>query len=195
MKNIVNYDNYRIENVSEVENFDTEHFYAVDEGFLSWFTSMFKKIGAWFLKPDKLQKSVEATVTDMGDNFKHYYPKTSKPNETIYVLMGDGKDKGNNFTMALTKMASLPDDSGLFQITGTTSISMLKSLVNSDKNGLLTKNSVMAMIPKEGMEKGKPTTMKILKNIIPNGLNYTTKSFVMGVASGVNVDKKMSLLK
>jgi hypothetical protein len=91
----------------------------------------------------------------------------------------------------MTKLADLPDGSGLFQITGSSSPQMIKALSGSDKIEELAKNSVMAMISPMGLEKGKVATMKLLKNILPGGKDYITKTFVQGVVPMTAVEANM----
>jgi endonuclease III-like uncharacterized protein len=92
-------------------------------------------------------------------------------------------------------MADLPDGSGIFQISGTTSPEMLKALAGSDKIEDLSKNSVMAIIAPAGFEKGKPATMRLLKNIVPGGKDYVTKSVMVGAVSEIEVEKTLAKVK
>jgi hypothetical protein len=111
------------------------------------------------------------------------------------VVMGDGKNSALDFNIAFTKVADLPDGSGLFQIAGTTSKEMLQALVKSDKIEELAKNSVMAMIAPAGFEKGKIATMKLLKNVLPAGKDYVTKALVQGTVPKTEVDKTLLKIK
>jgi hypothetical protein len=110
------------------------------------------------------------------------------------VIMGDGKNSATDFSIGFSKLADLPDGSGLFQITGTTSPEMLKALTGTDKNEDLTKENVMALISPNGFEKGKVATMRLLKNITP-GKDYVTKSLVLGAVPVLDVEKKLTNLK
>jgi len=168
---------------------------AVNEGLFDKLSSMFAKFPTLFKDKEKLTKSVEATVTEAGDTGKKFIPKSVKENETYIVVMGDGKSAATDFSIAFTKLADLPDGSGLFQISGTTSPEMLKALVGSDKIEDLAKNNVMAMISPTGLEKGKVATMRILKNVMPGGKDYVTKSVMVGAVPQTAVDKTLAKVK
>ena len=159
----------------------------VDEGLFDKLTGMFSKVTSLFKDPQKMQSSVDTTMDQLGDKTKKFAPKQAKVNESYIVQMGDPTKPETKFTMALTKLADLPDGSGLFQITGTTSKEMMKALVNSENVEDLTKNSVMAMISANGFEKGKTATMKLLNNVIPGGKDYITKTMVTGVVPSTAV--------
>lgn len=166
----------------------------VNEGLFDKLASMFSKVTSYFKEPDKLKKGVDATLTQEGDKAKKFIPKAVKANETYMVVMGDGKNSAADFSIAFTKLADLPDGSGLFQISGTTSTEMLKALTGTENVEDLAKNNVMAMISANGFEKGKVATMRLLKNITP-GKDYVTKSLVQGAVSGLAVEKTMTKIK
>jgi len=165
---------------------------TINESLFDKLTSMFTKLGNLFKDPGKIEKAVEATVIEAGDKAKKLIPKDIKPNETVMVVMGDGKNSDNDFSTAFTKLAELPDGSSLFQISGTSSPEMLKALAGSDKQEDLSEKSVMAIISNNGLEKGRPATMKLLKNVIPDGKDYVTNSLVMGAVPEVEVQKTLS---
>ena len=167
----------------------------VNEGLFDKLGSMFSKFTDLFKKPEDLNKSIQAAVTEAGDKAKKFFPKPVKINDTIMITMSDGKDNTLDFSIAFTKLCDLPDGSGLFQITGTTSPTMLKALTGSDKEGDLTKNTVMAMISSQGFQKGEPATMKILKNVFPNGQDYITKSLFTGAVPDSDVEKILAKSK
>lgn len=171
------------------ENFEEEEHQEINEGLFDKLFSWMTKIGAMFKNPQTIQKSVEATIVSAGQGaMQNFDPKTVGVKETYFIMMGDGKDSKTNFSMSLTKLADL-DDSGLFQITGTTNPEMLKSLTGSNAIEDLTKNNIMAIVSKQSFIKGKPITIKILKNIMPNGKDYVSNFLVTGIASGVQVEK------
>jgi len=167
----------------------------VDEGLFDKLTGMFSKISNMFKDPQKMQSSVDATIDQLGEKTKKFTPKQAKMNESFIVQMGDPAKPETKFNMALTKLADLTDGSGLFQITGTTSKEMMKSLVNSENVEDLAKNSVMAMIAPNGLEKGKPATMKLLKNIIPGGKDYITQTMVSGIVPSTAVEANAAKIK
>jgi len=164
---------------------------SLNEGIFDKLFSAFSRIGNFFKSPDTLKKSVETAVTNAGDKSKKFIPKTVKNNETVMVMMGDGKDSALDFTISFTKLADMADGSGLFQISGSTSPAMLKALIGTEKNEDLAKNVVLAIVGVNGMEKGKPVTMKIFKNMLPGGKDYVTKTLMMGYSTSVEVEKVM----
>ena len=167
----------------------------VNEGLFDKLGSMFSKLTELFKNPEKLIKSVQASVTEAGDKAKKFLPKPVKINDTVLITMGDGKNSALDFSIAFTKICDLPDGSGLFQITGTTSPTMLKALAGSNKEEDLTKNTVMAMISPQGFQKGEPATMKLLKNVLPNGQDYITKSLFTGAVPDADVEKMLVKVK
>ena len=161
----------------------------LSEGVFTKLASLFTKMGTLFANPAKLEKSVETTADQLGEaKTKKFIPKQGKPNESFIVQMGDPKKPETKYTMSLTKMADLPDGSGIFQISGSTSKEMLKVLTGGDKQEGLAKNNVMAILPANGLEKGKFATMRILKNVIPGDKDYVTKVPVISIVPGAQVE-------
>ena len=162
----------------------------INEGLFDKLFIWMNEIGAMFKNPDTIQKSVESVVTDAGQSSpKNLVPKNVAIKETYFIIMGDGKDSKTNFSLSITKMADLFDGSGLFSITGTTNPAMLKALVGSDNIIDLNKNSVMAIVSKDSFIKGKPITIKILKNMLPGGKDYVSEFQVTGIAPGTSVQE------
>jgi hypothetical protein len=177
------------ENLNEVED-------NVNEGLFDKLFSWMGKIGQMFAKPEAVQKSVESTITTAAlASPKALIPKSIAIKETYFVMMGDGKNAATNFSLSLTKMSDLPDGNGLFQITGTTNPEMLKALTGSIKVEDLVKNTVMAIVTPASFLKGKPITIKILKNIMPQGKDYVSKFLVTGIAPGTAVEKAFNNTK
>ncbi len=169
---------------------------TMNEGLFDKLIGMFSRITGLFKDPAKLDKSIESTMDQLGEGkTKKFIPKQAKPNESFIVQMGDPKKPESRYTMALTKLADLPDGSGLFQITGTTSKEMLKALTGSEKLEDLGKNSIRAMMPVGGIEKGKVITMKLLKNVIPGGKDYITKVPVIGTVPSKDVEMNITKTK
>lgn len=165
----------------------------LNEGLFDKLAGMFSKITNLFKDPAKLDKGIESTMDQLGEGkTKKFIPKQAKASESFIVQMGDAKKPETKYSMSLTKLADLPDGSGLFQITGTTSKEMLKSLAGTDKIEDLAKNNVMAMISANGLEKGKMATMKLLKSVIPGGKDYVTKVPVMGIVPGKDVEMNIA---
>jgi hypothetical protein len=186
-----------MKNLKTFESFsekDEIALHTINEGLFDKLSTLFTKVTNFFSEPDKLRKGVDAALTDAGDKAKKFTPKIAKTSETYMVVMGDGKNSAADFSIAFSKLADLPDGSGLFQIAGTTSNEMLKALTGTEINEDLAKNNVMAIISPNGFEKGKVATMRLLKNITP-GKDYVTKSLVQGAVPALEVEKKLANLK
>lgn len=168
---------------------------SVNEGMFDKLTSLFSRITNLFVDKEKLTKSVEATMTEAGDKAKIFSPKAIKNGDTTMVVLGDGKAASTDFSVAFTKLADMPDGSGLFQISGTTSDEMLKALTGTGVEEDLSKNSVMAILSGTSFVKGKPATMKLIKNMIPGGKDYLTKMVFVGAVSDAEVEKTLSKVK
>lgn len=164
----------------------------LNEGFFDKLFSAFSRIGNLFKDNDSLRKSVETAVTTAGDEAKKFIPKSAKAGETVMIMMGDGKNSAMDFAISFTKLADLQDGSGIFQISGSSNPVMLKALVGTDKVQELSKNPVLAMVDSTGMEKGKPVTMKLFKNMLPGGKDYVTKTLMMGATTATEVEKVMA---
>jgi hypothetical protein len=178
------------------ESSSLDHFGTpVNEGLFDKLKTFFSKVTGMFTDKEKLSKSVESTVTQAGDKAKIFTPKSIKDGDTTMVVLGDGKTSATDFTVAFTKLSDLPDGSSLFQISGTTSEEMLKALTGTNKNEDLALNSVMAILTAGSFTKGKPATMKLLKNMIPGGKDYLTKAVFIGAVPNVEVEKTMAKVK
>lgn len=167
---------------------------AVNEGLLDRLFAYVRKVLNLFKDPDRLKKSLNASIVDEGDRAKKFLPKSIKINETYVMNMGEEETDEKDFSIAFTKLANLPDSSSLFQISGTSSVDMLKALVGSDKGEDLTKNSIMAIISSTGFEDGKAATMRLLKNILPGGKDYVTSSLFKGAVPIAMVEKTLTSL-
>jgi hypothetical protein len=167
----------------------------INEGMFDKLMSMFSRITNLFADKEKLTKSVEATMTEAGDKAKIFSPKSIKNGDTTMVVLGDGKTSSTDFSVAFTKLADMPDGSGLFQISGTTSEEMLKALTGTGKEEDLSKNSVMAILSGTSFVKGKPASMKLIKNMIPGGKDYLTKTVFVGAVSDAEVEKTLAKVK
>ena len=167
----------------------------INEGLFDKLASMFSKVSVMFKDQVKAKKSIDAAVTQAGTKGAKFTPKMVKVNDTYMVSMGDGKVPANDFSIAFTKVADMPDGSGLFQISATTSPAMLKGLVGTSAIEDLAKNNVMAIIAATGFEKGKIATMRIVKNVMPGGKDYVTKSLVVGAVPASAVQAVLSKQK
>lgn len=162
----------------------------INESIFDKMFSWMNKIGQMYKDPTVIQKAVESVITTAGDkSLKTFVPKTVAVKETYFIMLGDIKNPATNFSMSLTKLADLQDDTGLFQISGTTNVEMLKALTGTNAIEDLLKENILAIVSNVSLVKGKPITMKILKNILPQGKDYVSKFNVTGIASGIEVEK------
>jgi hypothetical protein len=192
MKNYLKtFENFQVKDIQPVNEALLESGQAVNEGLFDKLTSMFSKFIPLFKDAEKLKKATTTTITQAGPKALKLIPKAYKPNDSIMLVLGDGKNAALDFNISMTKLADLPDGSGLFQITGSSSPQMIKALAGTDKIEDLAKNSVMALIAPNGLEKGKVATMRLLKNILPGGKDYITKTFVQGVVPMMEVEATM----
>jgi hypothetical protein len=168
----------------------------MNEGVFDKLATMFPNVKNLFMNHSQLQTSIDNTMETMGESkTSKFIPKQVRVNDTFLIQMADSNDENVKFSIAFIKLADFPDGSGLFQIAGTTSLEMLKALVNSENIDDLTKNNVMAIIPQGGFTKGKPATMRLLKNIIPNGKDYVTKTKFNGAVPSAPVELNISKMK
>lgn len=168
----------------------------LNEGIFDPFINLFKRIANLFRDPGKVQNSVSSAMESLGEaKTRKFLPKQLKVSESYWLMMGDISKPSSNFSIAITKLADMPDGSSLFQLVGTTNAAMLKSLVNSDKISDLAKNNVMILISKNGLEKGSPATMRILKNIMKDGKDYVSQTTLIGAVPENSVQMNFTKLK
>jgi hypothetical protein len=196
MKNYLKtFEEYHIVNVIPMQESSQEDGDTLNEGLFDKLTAMFSKFTTLFKDKEKLKKATTTAMTEAGPKAAKFIPKATKPNESVMLVLGDGKNSALDFNVALTKLADLPDGSSLFQVSGSSSPEMIKALAGSDKVEDLAKNSVMAMVAANGFEKGRPATMKLVKNIIPGGKDYVTKMLVQGVVPSLAVETTIKKMK
>ncbi|MCK9293360.1 hypothetical protein M0P25_04755 [archaeon] len=168
----------------------------LNEGFLGdLFGKFMKHIAGLFQNSELLNKALQNVLNTQGTkSLTVLDPKSVKNESTFFVKMGVDGDESKDFSISLTKLADLSGGAGLFQITGTTSPEMLKALVGTNNVDDLQKNSVMAIISNKSFIKGKKAVMKIVKNMIPDGKDYTTATNVLGITSGDSVETEMKTM-
>jgi hypothetical protein len=177
------------------KTFETFKQESLNEGLFDKLSNLFSRLFPVFKDPSKLMKSVQATVTQSGAKANKFIPKSLKPKDTVMMLMGDGKNIDMDFTILMAKLADLPDGSSLFQIVGTTSSAMLKALTGNVKIEDLTKNNIMAIVPEAGFVKGKPATMRLLRNVLPGNKDYVTQFLFQGSVMEIEVEKMLQKSK
>lgn len=156
-----------------------------EAGLFDLLKGLFTKIWNLFKDPAKLKVSLDKAIEDAGTRSENLVPKDIKNNETVIVAMMDPASPDSTFSLSLTKLGMLSDGSGIFQVSGSDSPVLIKALAGSEKMEDLAKKSVMAVV--KGAEKGKPLSMKLLRNILPNGKDYVTKTVVKGTVPSASV--------
>lgn len=169
----------------------------LNEGFFDKIFDFLKNIAGLFQRPEAVDKSVDNIVNQEGDTgMKNLDPKSIKVESTFFINLGFRKDgDSKSFSISLTKLADLPGGAGLFQITGTTNMDMLKALTGTTALEDLQKNNIMAIINNQSIVKDKKAIMKIVKNILPDGKDYTTETFVRGIIAGEKVEQELKNIK
>ena len=163
---------------------------SINEGLLSSLAGFFKGIFDWYKSPDKLSKAIDKAAGLLGDKTGRLDPASVNISSTIFLTMSD-KDGKNQFNISMTKLGDLPNDTAIFQIVGTTNPAMLKALVGSSNIQDLSNNSVMAILNDKSVSKGKPVTMRILKNAMPGGQDYVTQNNLDSVVPMDAVKKEL----
>ena len=162
---------------------------SINEGFFDKLINLFASISKLFSDPEEVDKKVKNCIDNEEHKFIKFDPVSLKTGETQILSMRSEEDKRKRFSLALTKLANLPDKSVLFQISATSSKEMLKVLVNSENEKDLAKYSVMAIISSNGVEKDKPLRMRLLKSITKNGDDYVSTTVVHGVVNMKDLEK------
>jgi hypothetical protein len=97
-------------------------------------------------------------------------------------------DENVKSILSLTKLADLPDGSGLFQITGSDNEDFLKSLGATSISNL-TIVGVLAIVDPAGFRKDTSLSMRVYKNVSKDGKPIITNG-VVKVALDANVIAK-----
>ena len=157
-----------------VESFSVE---TLNETLMDKMKPALDRIAAMFKDTTKLNKQVDAAEEKAGTTDDNLSSKSIKNGTSVIVKLTDPQDEAKKSLLSLTKLADLPDGSGLFQITGSDSPDFLKSLASSDVAHLNTMG-VMAIIGPEGLVTTKNLTMYIYKNVNAQGKPIITEAVI-----------------
>jgi len=172
MNNLKTYDQFVVENFSMMESD------SLNEGLFDiTLPPVYTKIENLFKDPNLLNTQVSQAEVKAGTSDDNVPSKSIKPGVTTIVKLEDPRDNTKKSTLALTKLADLPDGSGLFQVTGSDSVDFLKSL---NVNDIPTLNTVgvMAIVDPTGFVNDKPLTMRVYKNVVTTGKATVTQALV-----------------
>lgn len=180
MKNLQTYSDFIVESVS------TE---PVNEGLFDMLKGLFSKVADMFDDADLLSKKLEQAAIKAGAADNKVTPKSIKVGSTTLLKLVDPQDENNKSILSLTKLADMPDGSGLFQITGSDNANFLKSF-NVKSVTELNLVGVMAIIGPEGFVNDKSLTMRVYKNVSKTGKPTVTDSVIKAALNADNVAKE-----
>jgi hypothetical protein len=178
MNNLTKYEDFVVQSVTvlnEASVFDT-------------LKSVFSKIATMFEKPDVLNKQMDQAAQRAGTSGENVTSKSVKIGSTIMVRLISPTDENVKSILSLTKLADLPDGSGLFQITGSDNEDFLKSLGATSISNL-TIVGVLAIVDPAGFRKDTSLSMRVYKNVSKDGKPIITNG-VVKVALDANVIAK-----
>jgi hypothetical protein len=171
-KNVKTYSEFIVEEISWEDSTP-----ALNEGIFDALKSLFGKISTMFKDPVMLTKQVDQAAVKAGVKDDKVIPKSVKNGSTLIVKLQDPADETRKSILSLTKLADLPDSSGLFQVSGSDSPEFLKSIGVADV-AKLNEVGVLAIVPPEGFVKDKPMTSRMYKNLDKSGKPIVTKTLV-----------------
>jgi|688.fasta_scaffold35077_5 hypothetical protein len=184
MKKVIRFKDFVVEDVN-VSTMDVH----LNEGLFDTLKSLFGKIGTMFKDTAVLNKQVDAAAVKAGATDDKVAAKTVKAGTTLIVKLQDPKDEAKKLLISFTKLADMPDGSGLFQMTGTDSPEFMKTLGVKDVMNLNT-IGVLAIIAAEGFVENEPLKMRVYKNLSKDGKEITTQTVVKAALSADTVMKE-----
>jgi len=162
---------------------------ALNEGIFDALKNLFGKISTMFKDPVMLSKQVDQAAVKAGVKDDKIVPKSIKNGSTVMIKLQDPTDETRKSILSLTKLADLPDASGLFQVSGSDSPDFLKSVGVPDV-AKLNEVGVLTIVPPEGFIKDKPMTSRMYKNLSKDGKPIVTKTVVKTTLLADNVAKE-----
>jgi hypothetical protein len=171
--------------VQRYSDFKLEEITPVNEGIFDTLRSIFTKLTSIFSDTEKLNKQVD--IVSAKTEFATLKSQEIKPGATYIVKLQDPKDQNIRVLISMTKLAELPDKSGLFQISGTDNTKFLNTLKVRNVQEL-NKIGVLAII--SDFELDKPLTMKVYKGVSQNGDPIITETQIKNVLLADDVIKE-----
>jgi hypothetical protein len=173
MRKVTLYKDYIVENTT-----------IVNEGIFDTLKSIFFKITSMFDDSVKLNSQIDVASAKAGVSDDLVNAKTVKAGVTMLVRLQSKPDGPDNTSkrviLSFTKLADLPDSSGLFQITGCDSTEFLQSLGMKTIEEL-NKIGVLAILT--DFKKETPLTMRVYRNVGKDGKPVVTESLIQSTLS------------
>ena len=187
MKNVINYSEFGKNFI--VEKIEPENVEALNEGLFDMLRNMFTKLFALFKDPVKLNDQQDSAAKRLGTKAENSPSRTIKLGTTVMVKLISPEDETVKMIISFTKLADMPDGSGLFQMTGTDSANFLKSLTIKD-NAALNAIGILAIIDPKGFVKGESVTMRMYKNVSKDGKPIVTANVVQSAIGADELAKE-----
>ena len=161
---------------------------VINEGLFDSLKNLFAKMASMFKDTTNLYKQIDAAEVASGSKDDNVTCKSIKIGTTLFVKLENPSDDTKKLLLSFTKLADMPDGSGLFQITGTDSKEFMTAINITDINNLNTVG-VIAIISPSGFVKDKPISMRVYKNVSKDGKPTETDSVVKAALSADDVLK------
>lgn len=180
MKNLKRYEDFIIESIS---------IKAINESVFDKLKSVFSKISTMFSDTKTLNKQMDQAMAKAGASDDNVASKAVKNGSTVFVRLVSPTDENVKSLLSMTKLADLPDGSGLFQITGSDNEEFLGSLgVSSISNLIIV--GVLAIVDPGGFRKDSSLSMRIYKNVAKDGKPVITQGEVKATIAAETVAKE-----
>lgn len=182
MNNLKKYDDFVVESFVTVEPVNESSIFDSMKGILA-------KISEMYTKPADLEKQMNQAAAKAGSAGTNVPSKSVRIGSTIMVQLVSPTDENVRSILSLTKLADLPDSSGLYQVSGSDNEEFLKSLGTTSISNL-TIVGVLAIVEASGFRKDNPLTMRIYKNVLKSGKPTVTNGEVKIALSAEVVAKE-----
>ena len=181
MKNLTSYSKFDY----VVENVD---YRPINEGIFTAIKALIGKLVDLFKDTEVLNDNIDSATSRLGTKAQNVSTKNVRNGSTVLVKLKN-PDNESITIFSLTKLQDLPDNSGLFQLTGTDNVNFLKSMGIKD-NTVLNAIGVIVIVDPVGFVKDKPITMRMYKNVAKNGAPIITESIVVSAISAEELAKE-----
>ena len=183
MQNLKSYDQFILEEIHAPLST------SLNEGIFDSLKSIYTRLQGIFRDTTTLNKQVDTLQAKTGEKDAKVAPKGIRAGSTLIVKLADPKNAESKSLLSMTKLADLPDGSGLFQISGSDSPPFLKALGVKD-TATLELVGVMAIIAADGFIKGKPLSMRVYKGVTKDGKPTVTQTVIQAALNADDVLKE-----
>lgn len=180
MKNLTRYEDFVVESV-EVK--------PLNEGMFDKLKSVYSRITQLFSDVKLLNKQLDQASAKAGTADDNVLPKSVKNGSTVLIRLVSPTDEEVKSILSLTKLADMPDGSGLFQITGSDNETFLSSLGVASVSNLIIVG-VLAVVEPSGFKKDSSLSMRIYKNVNKEGKPIVTDAAVKSTVAAEIVAKE-----